>query len=107
MVPPVSSREPFLDETTRVASRASQRDAEVTELDRLSRDFEGVFVRQLLSAARFGEGGAGKGGGFGAMVVDAMATAVSEGGGIGLAQRISEALEVAESPRIGGSEVPK
>ncbi len=76
--------------------------AESKEIEKVARDFEGIFVRQLLSAAKFGDDG-GKAG-FGSMVVDALATSVTEGGGIGLAQRISEALDAARTSRTEGEE---
>ena len=60
-------------------------------LDRACREFEGVFVRQLLTAAKMGEQ-AGKSG-YGPMVVDAMASAIADGGGLGLAGKIREALD--------------
>jgi Rod binding domain-containing protein len=78
---------------------------ETRELERVAKEFEGVFIRQLLAASKFGED-AGRSG-FGSMIVDALATSVTEGGGIGLAQRITEALENAENPRKTGQEVPK
>jgi Rod binding domain-containing protein len=78
---------------------------ETRELARVAKELEGVFLRQLLAASKFGEE-AGKSG-FGTMVVDALASSVAEGGGIGLAQRITDALEVAENPRKTGQEVPK
>jgi Rod binding domain-containing protein len=76
--------------------------SESKEVERVARDFESIFVRQLLSAAKFGEDG-GKAG-FGSMVVDALATSVTEGGGIGLAQRIAEALDAASGRRTEGEE---
>lgn len=78
---------------------------ETRELARVAKELEGVFLRQLLAASKFGED-AGRSG-FGTMVVDALATSVTEGGGIGLAQRITEALAIAENPRKPGQEVPK
>jgi Rod binding domain-containing protein len=55
-----------------------------------AREFEAVFVRQLLKSAHLD----GKGGdsGYGAMAVDALAQAVTSGQGVGLARQISDAL---------------
>lgn len=53
--------------------------------------FEEVFVRQLLTAAKIG-GGKDEGGGYGAMAVDALASGISEGGGLGIAKQIEAAL---------------
>lgn len=53
--------------------------------------FEEVFVRQLLSAAKMG-GDEKEGGGYGAMTIDALATGVSQGGGLGIAQQIEAAM---------------
>ena len=78
---------------------------ETRELERVAKEFEGIFVRQLLSAAKFGDDGGRAG--FGSMIVDALATSVTDGGGIGLAKRITDALDLAEMPRKPGQEVPK
>ncbi len=78
---------------------------ETRELEKVAKEFEGIFVRQLLAAAKFGEDGGRAG--FGSMIVDALATSVTDGGGIGLAKRITDALDLAEMPRKPGQEVPK
>jgi Rod binding domain-containing protein len=60
--------------------------------------FEEVFVRQLLSAAKMG-GDNKEGGGYGAMTIDALATGVSQGGGMGIAKQIEMALSAHETPK--------
>ncbi len=52
--------------------------------------FESLFMRQILKTARFG--GSGSESGYGGMVVDALATGVSENGGMGLAKAITDSL---------------
>jgi Rod binding domain-containing protein len=89
-----------VDKTAASPEESAQR----SELDRVAKDFESIFVRQLLAASRFGETNGQNG--FGSMVVDALATSVTEGGGIGLAQRIAEALDAADKPRSPGQESP-
>ena len=54
--------------------------------------FEEVFVRQLLSSAKVGGDSSGGGGGYSAMTIDALATGVTQGGGLGIAQQIEHAL---------------
>jgi Rod binding domain-containing protein len=55
-----------------------------------ARQFEAVFLRQLLKTAKFG---AGMGeGGYGGMVVEALASGVSQQGGLGLAKAIEDSL---------------
>jgi Rod binding domain-containing protein len=56
----------------------------------VSREFEAMMVRQMLTSA--GMGGAGKDGVYGGMEVDAVAKAVTQGRGLGLAQQIADAL---------------
>jgi Rod binding domain-containing protein len=54
--------------------------------------FEEVFVRQLLSSAKVGGDSSDGGGGYSAMTIDALATGVTQGGGLGIAQQIERAL---------------
>ncbi|MEO8877787.1 MAG: hypothetical protein ABI461_19495 [Polyangiaceae bacterium] len=58
---------------------------------KVASQFEQVFVRQLLSAAKVG--GSQESGGYGAMAVDALATGISQGGGLGIAAQIAAALD--------------
>jgi hypothetical protein len=74
--------------------------AKLAKLTEAARQFEAVFVRHLLKSARFG--GDEAAGGYGAMVVDAMATSVTSGGGLGLARAIRDSLLGAELRRQGG-----
>jgi Rod binding domain-containing protein len=53
-------------------------------------EFESIFVRQLLTAAKIG---GAKGGGYGSMAVDALASGIQSGGGMGLAGAIEKALD--------------
>jgi Rod binding domain-containing protein len=62
-----------------------------TKLHKMALEFEAVFVRQLLSAAKLGGHGK-KEDGYDGMAVDALATGVTRGGGLGLARQIEEAL---------------
>lgn len=59
--------------------------------------FEEVFTRQLLTAAHMG-GDNKESGGYGSMTIDAMATGVSQGGGLGIAKQIEMALSHSSSP---------
>jgi Rod binding domain-containing protein len=66
-------------------------------LKRAAEEFEGVLLRQILQTAKIG----GKGGekGYGAMAVDALATGLQAGGGLGLARAIEQALSSAQHPK--------
>jgi Rod binding domain-containing protein len=59
------------------------------ELSKLASEFEGIFVRQLLQSSEIIGKSAG---GYGAMAVDALASGIEQGGGLGLAEHIEEAL---------------
>ncbi len=67
------------------------KDKKQAELARACKELEGVFLRRLLEAAKFGEHAGGQG--YGSMIVDALATSISEGGGLGLSDRIRDALD--------------
>lgn len=59
-------------------------------LARAAAEMESVFVRHLLEAAKIG--GPSAQSGYGSMAVDALASGIEQGGGLGLARRIEEAL---------------
>jgi len=52
-------------------------------------EFEGVLVRQLLASSNVG---AAERSGYGSMVTDALASAVTDGGGLGIAEAVRRAL---------------
>jgi Rod binding domain-containing protein len=88
---PSSSAEAQLDSASsikeKLAAKAQQPDPKVAHV---AQQFEEVFVRQLLSSAKMG--GEKADGGFGAMTIDALATGVSQGGGLGIAKSIEMAI---------------
>ena len=57
---------------------------------KMAQEFEAMFVRQILKSAKIG--GHEKEDGFDGMAVDALATGITEGGGLGLARQIEESL---------------
>lgn len=69
-------------------------DKKKSELERATKELEGVFIRQLLEASGIGKT-AGKGG-YGPMIVDSLSSAISDAGGLGMAARIRDALDGAE-----------
>jgi Rod binding domain-containing protein len=71
----------------KLAAKAKQPDPKMAHV---AQQFEEVFVRQLLSSAKMG--GEKEEGGFGAMTIDALATGVSQGGGLGIAKSIEMAM---------------
>ncbi len=64
--------------------------ADDAKLEKACSDFEGVLLRQLLTVAKVGEQ-AGKSG-YGSMVIDALAGAIGDAGGLGLTTQIKDAL---------------
>jgi Rod binding domain-containing protein len=64
--------------------------AGAAHIHKIAKEFETLLVHQLLEAAKVG--GDGKDGGYKSMAVDAFATGVSQGGGLGLAKQIEDAL---------------
>jgi Rod binding domain-containing protein len=67
-------------------------------------EFESIFVRQLLTAAKIG---GSKGGGYGSMAVDALASGIQTGGGIGLAGAIEKSLDASHPAAKGTNGVGK
>ena len=61
------------------------------KIQEAAREFESMFVRQILSAAKVG-GAHQESQGYDGMVVDALATGIANGGGLGLAREIEDAL---------------
>jgi Rod binding domain-containing protein len=55
---------------------------------KVGREFEAIFVRQMLSSAKI----AGKGGGYADMAVESLATSITAGGGLGMGRAIEQAL---------------
>ncbi len=64
------------------------------QLSRVCDDFEGVLLRQLLTVAKVGDQA---GSGYGPMIVDALATSITQAGGLGLAKQIQIALDAQSS----------
>jgi Rod binding domain-containing protein len=83
------------------AERAAPKDP---GLARAAAEMESVFVRHLLEAAKIG--GPSAQSGYGSMAVDALATGIEQGGGIGLARRIEESLAGHHGPAIAPAAKP-
>ncbi len=64
--------------------------AEQAKLTKVAQDFEQIFVRQLLATAKFGQ--SGKESGYSGMIVEALSSGISAGGGLGLAKDIADSL---------------
>jgi Rod binding domain-containing protein len=65
----------------------------LAKLQSAANEFESLLVKQLLKSAKMGgSGDDGKSSGYADMAVDAMASAVEKGGGLGLAKRIEQAI---------------
>jgi Rod binding domain-containing protein len=63
-----------------------------------AQEFEAMFVRQILTAAKIG--GHDKQNGYDGMAVDAIAGAVTKGGGLGLSRQIEEAISQASNGSV-------
>jgi Rod binding domain-containing protein len=61
------------------------------KIQEVAREFESMIVGQILSAAKVG-GAHQESQGYDGMVVDALATGIAKGGGLGLAREIEDAL---------------
>jgi Rod binding domain-containing protein len=72
------------------AGAHAPKDARTAKLEKAAGEFEQIFVKQLLKEAKVG--GSEKQGGYGDMAVDALASGVQKGGGLGLAKQIEAAL---------------
>jgi Rod binding domain-containing protein len=83
------------DAITRVGQKPAAvptvKDARTEKLEKAAGEFETIFVKQLLKEAKVG-GEQKSGGGYGDMAVDALASGIQKGGGLGLAKRIEQAL---------------
>jgi Rod binding domain-containing protein len=93
-------------ETTDAESTKAHGAAKAKEADsaRVAREFEAIFLRKMLSSlektSHFGNKGPGGSGGaevYGSMVVGAMADAIANSGGMGLAQMLTTAMAGAPS----------
>ncbi len=82
------------DAIARIANRTpavpAVKDARTEKLEKAAGEFESLFVKQLLKEAKIG--GDQKSGGYADMAVDALASGIQRGGGLGLAKRIEQAL---------------
>ncbi len=68
-------------------------DPRIAKLRHAAGEFESLLVKQLLTAAKIGgAGGDEKASGYADMAVDALASSIERGGGLGLAHRIEQAI---------------
>lgn len=61
------------------------------KIERAAKEFETIFVRELLQAAKLGKEGGGASE-YGSMAVDALANGIEAGGGLGLGRSLTDAL---------------
>jgi Rod binding domain-containing protein len=85
-----------------VAPTAAAQPAHDSRIDKLRQaagEFESLLVKQMLKAAKIGgAGGEEKASGYADMAVDALASAIEHGGGLGLARRIEQAIGHGQAP---------
>lgn len=77
---------------------------ELKKLDEAAKGFEQIFVQQMLKTADFGSK-VGKGG-YGSMAMEAMASGVTQGGGMGLATTIRDSMIRNQMPELASSLQP-
>jgi Rod binding domain-containing protein len=74
-------------------------DPRIEKLRHAAGEFESMLVKQMLKAAKIGgAGGDEKASGYEDMTVDALASAIEKGGGLGLARRIEQAIAHGVAP---------
>jgi flagellar protein FlgJ len=99
MIPPITS--------TPAVNTTSSAPAPDPRIQKAARDFEAIFVRQMLksvektTAAGAGTQAAPGENTYGSMIVGALSDAISQAGGLGLADEISKslALTMAKPPK--------
>ena len=80
-----------------VSARPGTANPEAADLHRVAAEFEAMLLRQLLSASKVGSDA----GGYSEMAVDALATGISQAGGIGLTRHLEAALGGQTMPGTG------
>ncbi len=75
---------------TPAAGATQAPDAHTEKLRKAAGDFESLLIKQLLKESKIA--GSEKGNGYGDMAIDALASAVERGGGLGLAKHIEHAI---------------
>lgn len=84
---------------------ASSESKEKADVAKVGREFEAIFVRQMLASTKV----AGKGGGYADMAVEALASSITAAGGLGMGRAIEQALgahTVALHPQASGAGMP-
>jgi peptidoglycan hydrolase FlgJ len=76
-----------------------------SKLHKAAQEFEAMFVRQILTTAKIT--GHDKSNGYDGMAVDALAGAITKGGGLGLSREIEAALSRAEGRAEPAPALPK
>jgi|GEM_PF-1347947 len=69
-----------------------------SDLHRVASEFEAMLLRQLLHTSKMGGGGS-----YGDMAVDALATGISDAGGIGLTRQLEAVLAGQMGARAGAA----
>jgi hypothetical protein len=76
--------------TSSLVSAQGAPDAKAAKLKSATGDFESLLIKQLLKEAKIA--GADKSNGYGDMAIDALASSIERGGGLGLAKHIEHAI---------------
>ena len=81
-----------------LAAMTPDQQAQFKKLDEAAKGFEQIFVQQLLKTANFAS--QLKSGGYGTMAMDAMASGITKGGGMGLSDMIRDSLIQRQLPQL-------
>ncbi len=84
-----------------VASLDPAQQKQLRQLDEAAKSFEQLFVQQMLKTAKFASKVSSDG--YGTMAMEAMATGVTEGGGMGLATMIRDSLIKTQLPELAST----
>jgi Rod binding domain-containing protein len=89
-----------------IGTTGSNHEPRADKIRHAATEFETILVKQLLKAAKLGgPGGDEKANGYADMAVDALASGIEQGGGLGLARRLEEALSTRShaDPAVAGA----
>jgi Rod binding domain-containing protein len=103
--PPVgTARAVSLQETPACSTEPGAEASKRESVRKVAAEFEAILVRQLLASAKIGGGGSS--GGYGDMAVDALATGITQSGGLGLARILENAIAGTELRDTPGKSRP-
>jgi flagellar protein FlgJ len=101
---PIGAIDSATASATRAADGAAKADAPDPKLLQAAKDFEAIFVRQMLKSVEktTAAGGSAKPTAgqstYGSMIVDSLSESITKGGGLGLADVVARSMMAAHTP---------